>query len=53
MGDLLIKLNIAALKKERDQLRVKQLEAKTDEDGLAIINEIQLIEQQLLTLRNK
>ena len=41
------------LKSERDSLRIKQLEALTDDEGLIILNEIQQIEHKLLALRNK
>ncbi len=53
LGDLNKKLDESQLKNERDELRKKQLHALSDEEGLAILNEIQQIESKLLALRNK
>lgn len=53
LNDLIRKLDEGLLKSERDLLRKKQSEAKTDEEGLMIMNEIQQIESKLFALRNK
>ena len=53
LNDLIKKMDEGLLKSERDLLRSKQREAKTDEEGLSIMNEIQQIENKLLALRNK
>lgn len=53
LSDLLKKLDESLLKEKRDALRLKQLNANTDEEGLLIMNEIQQIEHELLALRNK
>ena len=53
MKDLLKIMDVSLLQSQRDQLRVNQLNAQTDEEGLLVMNEIQQIEIKLLALRNK
>ncbi len=53
LSDLLTKLDTGLLKSQRDELRKKQLDAISDEEGLLILNDIQQIELKLLALRNK
>ena len=53
MEDLLHKLKIEALIKERDNLRLAQKQCDTDEESLEVIKEIQKIEGKLSELRNK
>jgi DNA primase len=49
--DLVLKLKIDSMKRQRDALREKQKNCDTDEESILIINEIQIIEKQLLELR--
>jgi DNA primase len=51
--DLVQKLKIDSMKRQRDGLRTKQKNCDTDEESILVINEIQIIEKQLLELRNK
>lgn len=51
--DLVQKLKIDSMKRQRDALRTKQKNCDTDEESILVINEIQIIEKQLLELRNK
>lgn len=51
--DFIKKLDEQELKKQRNELRQKQLQATTDEEGLEILAKIQKIEQTLLDIRNK
>lgn len=53
IGDLLHKLKIEDLIKERDKLRLAQKECDTDEASLEVIKEIQIVEKKLSELRNK
>ena len=53
MEDLLHKLKVEALKKQRDDLRLRQKQCDTDEESLEVIKDIQELEKKLSELRNK
>jgi len=53
LADYILKLKVEKLKRQRETFKLAQKGSLSDEDGLKYLKEIQLIENELLVLRNK